>query len=103
MMQLGYHWARHAVRGWRIVEVVRGLHEAVLEGSYAVKVSEYSEFVGPLDMASHENDFTARLDFMRKVAEDWEEAHDDLVAKLEVAYAKLYELRIRLGELPECQ
>jgi hypothetical protein len=47
-MELGYYWADHATRGWRIVEVVKGLYGYVLEGGYAVKHSEYGELVGPL-------------------------------------------------------
>jgi hypothetical protein len=44
-MQPGYYWADHAIRGWRIVEVVKGLFGCVLEGGYAVKHSEYGELV----------------------------------------------------------
>jgi hypothetical protein len=44
-MEPGYYWADHAVRGWCIVEVVKGLFGCVLEGGYAVKHSEYGELV----------------------------------------------------------
>jgi hypothetical protein len=43
-MEPGYYWADHAIRGWRIVEVVKGLFGCVMEGGYAVKTGEYSEF-----------------------------------------------------------
>ena len=52
-MTLGYYWARRGDT-WRIVEVVRGLHGAVLEGGYSVPVAEFSEFEGPL---SHDDEY----------------------------------------------
>ena len=41
-MQLGYYWARRGST-WRIVEVVQGLHGAVLENGYSVAVGEFDE------------------------------------------------------------
>lgn len=71
MMQPGYYWACHAVRGWRIVEAVKGLHGCVLEGGYAVRLREYSEFEQvPLPGAQ---------------------------TTLDAAYAELHDLRIRAG------
>ena len=53
MMQLGYYWARRSSIGgdtnvWVIVEVVRGLHGAVLEDGCSVRLSRFDEFVGPM-------------------------------------------------------
>lgn len=46
-MKIGYYWARRGPT-WRIVEVVRGLNGAVLEGGYSVPVGEFDEFTGPM-------------------------------------------------------
>lgn len=70
-MQPGYYWANHDVRGWRIVEAVKGLFGCVLEGGYAVKVGEYSEFA-PV-------------------------AGPGAQATLDAAQTELHDLRIRVG------
>lgn len=51
-MQPGYYWAKcgPAYRPkqygntWRIVQAIEGLHGAVLDRGYSVKLGEYSEF-----------------------------------------------------------
>jgi hypothetical protein len=45
-MQPGYYWADHAIRGWRIVEVVKGLFGCVLEGGYAVSMANLCQWQG---------------------------------------------------------
>lgn len=41
-MAVGYYWAKHKERGWIIVEIVAGLHDAVLWRGCSVKRSEFS-------------------------------------------------------------
>src|SRR5262245_45394982 len=42
-MQPGYYWAKHKERGWIVVEVVAGLHGAVLWRGCSVQREEFSE------------------------------------------------------------
>lgn len=49
-MRVGYYWAhRIDLKQWMIVEVVERLPTAVLDRGYAVKRTDYSAFVGPLE------------------------------------------------------
>lgn len=42
-MQPGYYWAKHNQQGWIVVEVVAGLHDAVLWRGCSVRREEFSE------------------------------------------------------------
>lgn len=79
MMQPGYYWAKcgptyrpkQYTDTWRIVQAIEGLHGAVLDRGYSVKLGEYSEFA-PV-------------------------AGPGAGAQLESTYAELHDLRIRAG------
>ena len=48
-MQLGDYYAHHTVRNeWIIVEIVAGLHGAVLYRGCSVAMVEFDEFTGPM-------------------------------------------------------